>query len=227
MLGQRLMSSRRLFFCAFLKASDLHLKQREGRPGMPLSFSPKALIPTIARSSPVLLLSLPLPPSFEHLNLSLSKWHVFLSPSFFLSLPLPGSLSSWQSPHQSQDRGQPLSCLCLRVATAIAGDGGGRWGNNSTLCQGEEGERGKKEAQKHKLILSSAAPLSAQLPFSGDFVPPVPNLSPTEAAQHEANSWHSGVSSAFRLSPTAEHRGPTELPLRWAAITAPSPSLSP
>lgn len=187
---------------------------------MPLSFSPKALIPTIARSSLVLLLSLSLPPSFEHLNLSLSKWHVFLSPSFFLSLPLPGSQSSWQSPHQSQDRGQPLSSLCLRVATAIAGDGGGWWGNNSTLCQGGEGERGKKEAQKHKLILSSAAALSARLPFSGDLVLPVPNLPLTEAAQHKVNSWQSGVSSAFWLSPTA-------LPLGWAAITAPSPSLSP
>lgn len=30
-LQARLMSSRRLFFCAFLKIPDLHLKQREGR----------------------------------------------------------------------------------------------------------------------------------------------------------------------------------------------------
>lgn len=51
--------------------------QAEGGQGMPLSFSSKALIPTIARSSPVLLLSFPLPSSFEHLNLSLSKWRVF------------------------------------------------------------------------------------------------------------------------------------------------------
>lgn len=51
---------------------------------MPLSFSPKTLIPTIARSSPVLLLSFPLPSSFEHLNLSLSKWHVFSKPIFLL-----------------------------------------------------------------------------------------------------------------------------------------------
>lgn len=60
--------------------------QAEGGQGMPLSFSPKALIPTIARSRPVLL-SFPLPPSFEHLNLSLSKQQVFSKPIFLLFSP--------------------------------------------------------------------------------------------------------------------------------------------
>lgn len=39
------------FLCAFLKASDLHLKQREGRPGMPLLL-PKGFDPNNCLKQP-------------------------------------------------------------------------------------------------------------------------------------------------------------------------------
>lgn len=187
---------------------------------MPLSFSPKALIPTIARSSLVLLLSFPLPSSFEHLNLSLSNgmvWLFFISKPIFLlfsasrrfSLPWPRSPAPSQQPLKL-----PLFVACHNSHWRWrrgAGEPQTR-GDSSALCQGEEERGGKKEAREQN---SPRALLLSLLPgsFSGT-VPHVPHLS----AQHGANSWRRGVSPEPQLSPC--RAAPL---LRLASLPCPCP----
>lgn len=73
---------------------------------MPLSFSPKPLIPTIARSSPVLLLSLPC-----HLPLNISIYlfpnSMFFSEPIFLLFSAFCRFSLWFGP-VSQDRASSI-----------------------------------------------------------------------------------------------------------------------
>lgn len=94
------------FFLCISKAPRF-ASQAEGGQGMPLPFFPKPLIPTIARSSPVLLLSSPC-----HLPLNISiclfpNGMCFFSEPIFLLFSAFCRFSLWLGP-ASQDRASSL-----------------------------------------------------------------------------------------------------------------------
>lgn len=152
------------FFCAFLKAPDLHLKQREGRPGMPLSFSPKALIqqsPEAAQFSSFLR------PCHLPLNISICLFPngMFFSKPIFLPFSPRFSVRLGRAGPSPGTSGQPLSSLCLRVATAMARDGGGGTGGE-TAAPGAKGRKGEEGRKKPRSTNSSRALLLPFLPGS-------------------------------------------------------------
>lgn len=106
------------------------------------------------------------------------------------------------------------------------GSGWRRGTGGETAAPGAKGRKGEEGRKKPRSTNSSRALLLPFLPgsFTGDFVPPGPNLSAIEGAQHGADSWQRwGSALLFGSGSTAKHVTKSPLLHRPAAGLAPPP----